>query len=253
MRPVKEKQPQVPLARMALRSLTLQGSWNYLTMLGGGFAFAILPALLRLHGHDPAALQSALRRHSEHFNAHPYLSGVALGAVARMEASRVDPEHIRRFKTAVRGPLGGLGDTLVWAGGLPALLLVALALVRLGAPAWVAIVVFLGCYNAGHAALRIWGFRVGFRSGAAVGSHLRQVDLPAWGGRFQAAAVTLLGAVLVALFVAEGPLSTVAPWWVVPAGALFVTGALRGRELWRPAGVAFAFAIAGLFALGAVS
>ena len=32
-----------------LRSFTIQGSWNYRTMLGGGFAFAILPVLRRVY------------------------------------------------------------------------------------------------------------------------------------------------------------------------------------------------------------
>lgn len=243
----------VGLGRVALRSLTLQGSWNYRTMLGGGFAFAILPALQRIHGHDSEALRDAVRRHAEHFNAHPYLSGIALGAVVRMEVDGVDAEGIRRFKTAVRGPLGGLGDTLVWAGGLPAFLLLALALVMVGAPTWAAPAIFLGCYNAGHMALRVWGFHVGFRSGPAVGTRLRDTDLRKWGGRVQVVGILLLGAVLALLALSRGPMGAVSPWWAVPAAALFLGGASRGRELWRPAAVAFASLLAGLFVLGAVT
>ena len=68
-----------------LRAFLIQGSWNYRTMLGGGFAFAILPVLRVVYRGDPAGFEEALQRHSEHFNAHPYLASVALGAVARME------------------------------------------------------------------------------------------------------------------------------------------------------------------------
>lgn len=237
-----------------LRSLTIQGSWNYRTMLGGGFAFAVLPALRRIHGDDPAALRRALRRHAEHFNAHPYLSGIALGAVVRMELDGADPEQIRRFKTAVRGPLGGLGDTLVWAGGLPTLLLAALAILMLGAPSWVAPVAFLGSYNVGHLALRVWGFRVGLRGGPAVGSRLRESALPTWGHRLQAAGVVLLGVILGLLAVDRGPLSAEgSSWWVAPAMGLFLVGVFRGRELWRPAGVTFGLVLVGLLVLGAVT
>ena len=251
--PWKSSGTRMRLGGVLLRSFTLQGSWNYRTMLGGGFAFAILPVLRRLHQGDPEGLQKAVRRHCEHFNAHPYLSGVALGAVVRMEAEGVDPEQIRRFKTAVRGPLGGLGDTLVWAGGLPALLLVALAFVILDAPAWMAPLGFLGGYNLGHLALRLWGFRVGFRNGPSVGTRLRDTDLRKWGGRIQALGIVALGSVLALLFLSSGPAGGIAVWWAAPAGALFVLGVFRGRELWRLAGVVFTFVLVGFFVLGAMT
>ena len=254
MREQAARQGSVGLGRVFVRSLLLQGSWNYRTMLGGGFGFAILPALVRIHGHDAEALRAAARRHSEHFNAHPYLSGIALGAVVRMEADGVEPERIRRFKTAVRGPLGGLGDTLVWAGGLPALLVLALALVVLGTPAWAAPLVFFGCYNAGHLALRLWGFRVGFQSGPDVGTRLRDTDLRKWGGRVQALAILLLGVLLALLALSDGRMARELPaWGAVLGGGLFVLGLLRGRELWRSAGVVFVIGLAGLFVLGAVT
>ncbi len=74
------------LAAAFARSFLIQGSWNYRTMLGSGFAFAMLPALRLIFKGDPAGLEASLRRHLEHFNAHPYLSNVALGAVLRLEA-----------------------------------------------------------------------------------------------------------------------------------------------------------------------
>ena len=41
---------------MLLRSLVIQGVWNYRTMLGTGFAFALLPTLKRVYGDDTVAL-----------------------------------------------------------------------------------------------------------------------------------------------------------------------------------------------------
>ena len=79
------------------RSFLIQGSWNYHTMIGSGFAFAMLPGLRDLFGEDPASMDASVRRHVEHFNAHPYLSTVALGAVLRLEADGADPETVRRF------------------------------------------------------------------------------------------------------------------------------------------------------------
>ena len=90
------------IASIFARTFLIQGSWNYHTMLGTGFAWALLPALRRLHADDPAGLEAAAARHVEHFNAHPYLAGVALGAVVRLETDGEQPETVSRFKTAVR-------------------------------------------------------------------------------------------------------------------------------------------------------
>ena len=44
-----------------LRSFLVQGSWNYHTMLGCGFAFALLPGLRELYGADSEELRKAAR------------------------------------------------------------------------------------------------------------------------------------------------------------------------------------------------
>jgi PTS system mannose-specific IID component len=174
--------PAVPLsaparivrAAVLLRSFAIQGSWNYRTLIGSGFAFALLPVLRARHRGDPAALREALERHTALFNSHPYLAPIALGAVARLETAGEDAAMIERFKAAVRGPLGSLGDRLVWAGLRPVCLLFALALAFTGAPWWVPVLAFLLAYNAGHLFLRAWGYRLGLHEGRAVGERLRQ-------------------------------------------------------------------------------
>ncbi|MGD8361169.1 MAG: PTS system mannose/fructose/sorbose family transporter subunit IID, partial [Gemmatimonadota bacterium] len=85
-----------------LRTFLIQGSWNRRTMLGAGFGFSILPTLRQVYREDPGGFKEAVGRHSEHFNAHPYLANLALGAVCRMEKDGKDSEEIRRFKLAVR-------------------------------------------------------------------------------------------------------------------------------------------------------
>lgn len=162
---------------MFLRSFAIQGSWNYRTLIGTGFAFALLPALREIFRGRPAELQAAVERHTDVFNSHPYLSGVALGAVARLEQEGADPGLIARFKAAVRGSLGSLGDRLVWAGWRPTCMLLALILLFLGETWWVAILVFLILYNAGHLLVRVWGFQLGLRYGRMVGEHLRRAQL----------------------------------------------------------------------------
>ncbi|HXQ78517.1 MAG TPA: PTS system mannose/fructose/sorbose family transporter subunit IID, partial [Gemmatimonadaceae bacterium] len=71
-------------AAMYFRLLALQGSWNYETLLGTGIGFVMEPALRLLPGGVRGEqYRSALARESRYFNAHPYLAGVAVGALTR--------------------------------------------------------------------------------------------------------------------------------------------------------------------------
>jgi mannose PTS system EIID component len=156
-----------------VRLLAIQGSWNYETLLGNGIGFCIEPALRLLPGgiHTPA-FHAALARESRYFNAHPYLASVAVGALARAELDGEPPERIERFRTALCGPLGSVGDRLVWAGWLPFCSLASLALFGLGAGTLAVVGFFLLAYNAGHFALRIWGLNTGWTHGLRVASAL---------------------------------------------------------------------------------
>ena len=147
------------------RLFAIQGSWNYETMIGNGIAFSMKP-LLRSLPED--RYRAALARQARYFNAHPYLAGVAVGALARGELDGEDPVRIERYRTALCGPLGSVGDQLVWAGWLPLCSLIALTAFALGAGPLVVVCIFLGVYNVGHVALRAWGLRVGLRRGMRV-------------------------------------------------------------------------------------
>jgi PTS system mannose-specific IID component len=158
---------------MYFRLLALQGSWNYETLLGTGIGFVMEPALRLLPGGvDGPAYRAALARESRYFNAHPYLAGVAVGALTRAELDGVDPVRIERFRTALAGPLGSVGDRLVWASWLPFCSLVAIGVYGAhGAPLAV-VGTFLLLYNAGHFFLRAWGLRIGLSRGLDVASAL---------------------------------------------------------------------------------
>lgn len=164
-------------SRILLRSLAVQGSWNYETLIGAGFAFTVLPALRYLYRNEPERLEAAIGRHVELFNSHPYLATIAVGAVSRLEAEGVDPATIHRFKTALRGSLGSLGDRLVWTTWRPMSMVLGLAVFLAGAPWWAALLVFLVVYNSLHLWIRLTGLRIGSESGLEVGRVLREVPL----------------------------------------------------------------------------
>jgi mannose PTS system EIID component len=167
---------ELPLkTRLAIfiRLLAIQGSWNYEILLGNGIGFCLEPALRLLpEGLHSPAFHQALARESRYFNAHPYLASVAVGALARAELDGEDPVRIERFRTALCGPLGSVGDRLVWAGWLPFCSLLSLAVFGLGASALTVVLLFLGLYNVGHLGLRIWGLNTGWNHGLRVASAL---------------------------------------------------------------------------------
>lgn len=158
---------------MLVRLFAIQGTWNYETLLGNGVGFCIEPALRLLpEGVHSDRFKTALARESRYFNAHPYLASIAVGALARAELDGEPPEKIERFRTALAGPLGSVGDRLIWAGWLPLCSLVALVVFGLGGGPAAVLVTFLGVYNAGHVALRAWGLRMGWTHGLRVAQAL---------------------------------------------------------------------------------
>lgn len=234
--------PPLPLRTrllMLARLLTVQGSYNYETMIGNGIAFAMEPALRMLPGgRNGEAYRAAMARESRYFNAHPYLAAVAVGALARAELALEDPDRIERFRTAACGPLGSVGDRLVWAGWLPFCSLLALLAFGLGASPATVVGIFLVTYNVGHLSLRAWALDVGWRTGLSCGAALGS---PLF--RQGPAALTRAGAALagVALPLTIAGVSGARPAGVLLIGAVGTAGAVAlaasgGRvQGWRAA------------------
>lgn len=215
---------------MLLRSFAVQASWNYQTLIGTGLAFVLAPALKEVYRGDAEGLRRALGRHTELFNSHPYLAGVAAGAIARLEAEGTPPELVARFKAAVRGSLGTLGDRLVWLMWRPMSVLLGLSLVLAGAAWWVGALAFLLVFNALHLWMRAWGLRAGLRDGLQIGRTLKGVPFPRMGDRAAQAGALLAG--FAAALAATG--RGARPWeWGVAAAAALAGVALGPRV--RPA------------------
>ena len=181
------------------RLFAVQSSWNYELLVGTGIGFCTEPALRGLPGgRAGTAYHNALARESRYFNAHPYLAAVAVGALVRAELEGLPAERIERFRTALCGPLGSVGDRLVWAGWLPFSSLLALTAFGVGAGPWSTLLIFLGVYNVGQIALRAWGLRVGWRYGMQAAAALANPVLR-HGPRYIARAVATLAGVALPL------------------------------------------------------
>ena len=235
--------PRSVLLRVLMRSLLIQASWNYRSLIGNGFAYALLPVLRVIYRDRPAELREAVIRHTELFNSHPYLSPLALGAVSVLEDVE-RPEIVGRFKSAVRGSLGTLGDRLVWAGWRPVCALFALFLVAIGSPWWFALTLFLLIYNAGHFALRWWSFRFGLVHGKHVGEELRKEPVQLVQRVLDFAGALLVGA-LIPLMIARPAF----PGW---GGALWTLALAVGAILGMRFGVHVRTPVALVLALATI-
>lgn len=232
------------------RLFAIQASWNYEILMGVGVGFCVEPVLRELPGGAGGPLyREALARECRYFNAHPYLAAVAVGALSRCELEGVDGGRIERFRTALCGPLGSVGDRLVWAGWLPVCSLLALAVFGLGGGPLLVVTVFLAAYNAGHLTLRAWGIHAGWTHGLRVAPVLGAGvfrDGPAYLARIGSALAGVALPIALDRVIGVGP----GRWPVVEVAVATVVGSvllarMHGRvEGWRIAmGVLGAFVI----------
>ena len=100
------------------RSLPMEFSWHYERQMHMGFTFMLASILQKLYGNDKEKLAQALQRHMEFFNCTPALSSFIGGIVASMEEKNAsdedfDTSSINTIKSALMGPLSGIGDSII--------------------------------------------------------------------------------------------------------------------------------------------
>lgn len=155
------------------RSFPLQACFCYERMQNVGFAYQMVPALKKLYP-DKAEASEALKRHLAIFNTTPAIVTFITGAAIAMEekfkkakdaGEDCDEESINAVKTALMGPLAGIGDSFFWGtfriigAGIGASLAAQGSI--LGA------ILFLLIYNIPHLLVRYNGLRIGYRSGVS--------------------------------------------------------------------------------------
>lgn len=153
--------------KIFIRSFYIQGSWNYQRMLNLGFCYSILPILDKIYKKDEDR-SKFLKRQLEFFNAHPYFASFALGATARLEEQYLNEQWssdkpISMLKNRLCGPLGAIGDKLVWRTVKPLVaMLGVLITIFYGI---VGPIVLIVVYNVPHVYLRYYGVVKGYKLG----------------------------------------------------------------------------------------
>ena len=153
---------QKTLNRMALRSYWLQSSFNYETMQSGGWLFAMIPGLEKVHT-NKNDLAASMYHNLDFINTHPFLVTFVMGIVLSLEQNKVDTQTIRAVRISAASPLGGIGDALFWLTLVPITAGITSNMAIDGSIA--APIIFLVIFNIAQAACRFglmnWSYKVG--------------------------------------------------------------------------------------------
>lgn len=131
-----------------LSKKTLRRSWfdwqcwgqicyNYERMMGLGFCHCMVPVLEELYGDDKEALAAGLKRHMAYFNTENNWGSIIPGITAAMEEERangaeIDDDMENNLKTALMGPMAGIGDSVTQSLVKVVLLSIAIGLAAQG-------------------------------------------------------------------------------------------------------------------------
>jgi PTS system mannose-specific IID component len=141
-------------------------------MQGEGFLFSLLPFLRRLES-DSAKREQLMKLSGGFMNTHPCLAPMAMGAILRRMADgeEVDEPQWRSWREGLCGPLGTLGDRLVWNGWKPLVFILAATILLLLGSSQAILPVLVGAlliYNVPLLGFRLWGFDEGWQLGSEV-------------------------------------------------------------------------------------
>ncbi len=185
------------LRKIFLRSLLIQGSWNFWRMQNLGFAFALMPLLSKPL--DRVEPRDFLLRHLQTFNTHPVFTAPILGVVSRLEEEG-SAEEAARFKETLMAPYAALGDSLFGNSLRPLSAAGALLFAFWGM--LLAPVVYLALYNPLHLWVRLKGFAAGYGRGKDSVDFIRAMNVPQLASRIRWCVAFLLA--VVAFLVAGG-------------------------------------------------
>ena len=162
------------------RTFPLQACFCYERMQNVGFAYQMVPALKKLYP-DKEEASKALKRHFAIFNTTPcvvpFITGASIAMEEKFKKARengeeCDEESINAVKTALMGPLAGIGDSFFWgtlriiAAGIGASLAAQGSI--LGA------VLFFLMYNIPQLFVRYQGLKLGYKSGVSFLENMSQ-------------------------------------------------------------------------------
>ncbi|MEG0290046.1 MAG: PTS system mannose/fructose/sorbose family transporter subunit IID [Erysipelotrichaceae bacterium] len=166
------------LNRMAINqgSMGMEFSWNYERQMHIAFAMMMNPVLKKIYKDNKEGYDEALVRHLEFFNITPQFAPFVGGVVTSMEEmhanGEIDASAIAAIKTALMGPLSGIGDS-IFIGCIRIIALgVGLSLCKSGNP--LGPIAYFLIYNIPAFATRFLGVQLGYNLGFSYLTKMRE-------------------------------------------------------------------------------
>ena len=150
------------------RSCCLQGCFNYERQQGLGFGYAMIPSLKRIYENDEEGFKDALKRHLTFYNITPQCTTFVQGIVIAMEEEAAankdfDKSSINAVKTALMGPLSGIGESIFWGTLRTIGLGIGISFCMQGSI--LGPILFLLIHNIPHWFVRYKGLEIGYSQG----------------------------------------------------------------------------------------
>lgn len=136
-----KKTTKKDLWKVFRNQMTIRGANNYERQQNAGFTQAMMPVIEKFYADDDEKRKEAYERHMEYFLTNDITSAIPVGIAVAMEEQYandpdMDPSSINAVKTALMGPLAGLGDSLLNGTARPILASLAISFIN-GGLGWI--------------------------------------------------------------------------------------------------------------------
>lgn len=201
------------LWRVFCHQLTIRGANNYERQQNAGFTEAMMPVIEKYYDNDEDK-REAYARHMEYFLTNDITSSIPVGVAAAMEERYaterdIDPDSINAVKTALMGPLAGLGDSLLNGTARPILASLAISFIEAGL-GWFGPIFFTIGMSIVSLGVRFLGVFEGYKQGVKLVEKIQTTGLISKISDLAAiAAYTIVGGFIPALVVINIPIEIV--------------------------------------------
>ncbi len=142
--------------------------YNYERMMGLGFTHSMSHVFQELYSDDKEALADGLTRHLSFYNTENTWGSIIAGITASLEESKangedVDVDGISGLKTALMGPMAGIGDSVTQALVKVILLAIAVDFALQGNP--IGVIIFVLAFSAYALIVSRLMFNTGYKLG----------------------------------------------------------------------------------------
>lgn len=165
------------LNKMLLHSLTMEWGWTYERQMNLAYFDMVRHALIKIYDGQPEKLQEALVRNVEFFNITPQLAPFVGGIAVSMEEQNAksddfDTKSITAIKSALMGPLSGIGDSIFLGGIRIVALGVGIPMALQGN--FLGVILYALIYNVPAFLVRFFGLKAGYQLGTNYLTQLKE-------------------------------------------------------------------------------